>query len=74
MSWISDALEKRFPNNTVAPGHFGELLAVYEASGLAPPNMRQEVTAGERGLRAHIWEAMLYWHFSALGFDFRKEG
>jgi hypothetical protein len=73
MSRISDALEKRFPNNAVAPGHFGELLAAYEASGLAPPHMRQEVAAGERGLRAHIWEAMLYRYFSGLGFEFRRD-
>lgn len=73
MSWISEALEKRFLDNTVAPAHFGELLTAYEASGLAPPNMRQEVTAGERGLRAHIWEAMLYRHFSELGFGFRPD-
>jgi hypothetical protein len=59
MSWISDVLEKRFPNNTVAPSHFGELLGAYEASDLAPPNLKQEVSSGERGLRAHIWEAML---------------
>jgi type I restriction enzyme S subunit len=72
MSWISEALEQRFPNNTIAPAHFGDLLAAYEASGLAPPNMRQEVTAGERGLRAHIWEAMLYRYFSELGFEFRR--
>ena len=73
LTWISEALERRFPNNTVAPAHFGELLGAYEASGLAPPNIRQEVTAGERGLRAHIWEAMLYRHFSELGFEFRRD-
>jgi type I restriction enzyme S subunit len=71
--WISEVLEKRFPNNTVAPAHFGGLLAAYEASGLAPPNMRQEVIAGERGLRAHIWEAMLYRYFSELRFEFRRD-
>src|SRR5207302_9927897 len=43
----------------------------YEASCLAPPNMRPEVEAGERGLRAHIWEAMLYRYFRGLGFEFR---
>ena len=71
MTWISKALAERFPNNAVAPAHFGELLAEYESSGLAPPNMRQEVEAGERGLRAHIWEAMLYRYFRELGFEFR---
>jgi hypothetical protein len=73
MSWISQVLEERFPNNTVAPAHFSELLAAYEASGLAPPNFRQEVRGGERGLRAHIWEAMLYQYFSELGFKFRRD-
>jgi hypothetical protein len=69
MSWITEVLEQRFPNNAVAPSHFGVLLAAYEASGLAPQHMRQEVSSGERGLRAHIWEAMLYWYFSELGFE-----
>ena len=73
MSWISEVLEKRFPNNAVAPAHFGELLVAYEASRLAPPNFRQEVSSGERGLRAHIWEAMLYRYFSDLGFEFRRD-
>ena len=73
MSWISEVLERRFPNNTVALTHFGELLAAYEASGLAPPNFRQEVSSGERGLRAHIWESMLYRYFSELGFEFRRD-
>jgi type I restriction enzyme S subunit len=35
--------------------------------------MRQEVIAGERGLRAHIWEAMLYRYFSELRFEFRRD-
>jgi hypothetical protein len=73
MAWISEVLEKRFRHNTIAPGHFGELLAAYEASGLSPPNMRQEVSSGERGLRAHIWEAMLHRYFSELGFEFKHD-
>jgi type I restriction enzyme S subunit len=73
MPWISEVLEKRFPNNTIAPGHFGELLAAYEISGLAPPNFRQEVSSGERGFRAHLWEAILYRYFSELGFEFRRD-
>jgi hypothetical protein len=61
MSQIRDFLLKRFPNNTVASDHFGELLSDYQRSGLAPPNMVREVISGdERGLWAHIWEAMLY--------------
>jgi hypothetical protein len=70
MTWISEALERRFPNNTVAPPHFEKLLSEYEGSDLAPPNMQQEVRAGERGLRAHIWEAMLFRYFKELGFGF----
>jgi hypothetical protein len=73
MSWITEVLETRFPDNAVARGHFGELLAAYEASGIAPPNLRQEVSSGERGLRGHIWEAMLYRYFSELGFEFRRD-
>jgi hypothetical protein len=52
MTWTTEALDKRFPNNTVALTHFGALLAAYEASGLAPPNFRKEVSSGERVLRA----------------------
>jgi hypothetical protein len=73
MTWISEVLDIRFPNHSVAPKHFGGLLTDYEASGLAPPNMRQEIEAGERGLRAHIWEAMLYRYFSELGFEYRRD-
>ncbi|MGA3303553.1 MAG: hypothetical protein ABSC72_09735 [Methylovirgula sp.] len=72
MTWITEVLERRFPDNAVAPKHFGELLTAYETSGLAPPNLRQEVSSGERGLRAHIWEAMLYRHFFERGFEFRR--
>jgi len=68
---VTDALQKRFPNNATAQAHWGELLTTYQASGLAPPNMPQEVAAGERGLRAHIWEAMLYRYLSERGFKFR---
>jgi hypothetical protein len=71
LTLVTDALQKRFPNNATAQAHWGELLTTYQASGLAPPNMPQEVAAGERGLRAHIWEAMLYRYLSERGFKFR---
>src|SRR5205823_4104157 len=74
MSQIRDLLERRFPNNNVAPEHFGELLTDYQGCGLAPPHMIQELTTGgERALWAHIWEAMLYRHLSALGCEFRRD-
>jgi hypothetical protein len=74
MASLADFLATRFPNNDVAPGHFGELLTDYASSGLAPPHLLQEVTSDDDGkLWAHVWEAMLYRHLSALGFEFRKD-
>lgn len=70
MSKITNFLAERFPNNPIAPNHFGELLTDYQCSGLPPPNMVQELTkGGDRALWAHIWEAMLFRHLSALGVD-----
>jgi len=71
---IADFLERRFPQNQIAPSHFGQLLSTYQCSGLAPPNLVQEVIGGGDGkFWSHIWETMLYRHFSNLGFTFRLD-
>ena len=75
MSRITEFLDVQFPNNSVYPGHLGELLTAYACSGLAPPNLVQQVTSGnEQEFWAHIWEAMLYRHLSDLRFEFRQGG
>ena len=71
MSEIVDRLRKRFPNREFSE-HYESLISKYMASGLAPPNISTEITSGDRGLYAHIWEAMLYRHLSSLGYEFRQ--
>jgi type I restriction enzyme S subunit len=71
MSEIVDWLRKRFPNPDFSE-HYEGLISKYMASGLAPPNTSTEITSGDRGLCAHIWEAMLYRHLSSLGYEFRR--
>jgi hypothetical protein len=66
------ALQRRFPNNKVAPKHFTELLAQYAESGLSPPHLLAEIETGdERKLWSYIWEAMLYRHLSSMGYALR---
>ncbi len=72
MSDIQKDLANRFLGNSKAQEHFGNLLTEYRDSGLAPPNLQQEIATGdEQKLWAFIWEAMLYRHFANLGFQFR---
>lgn len=74
MSDIRKNLANQFPGNSTAQEHFGDLLIAYQDSGLAPPNLRQEMATGdEQKLWACIWEAMLYRHFANLGFEFRRD-
>jgi hypothetical protein len=69
MSQLATFLIERFPNDNSAK-HFGDLLEAYRESGLAPPNLIQEVTSGDDGkFWAHVWEAMLFRHFSSLGLE-----
>jgi type I restriction enzyme S subunit len=73
-SQIMDFLARRFPQNSVAPDYFGDLLSTYKDSGLAPPNLVTEITSGDDGkLWAHVWEALLYHHLLACGYDFRRD-
>jgi hypothetical protein len=72
MAQLREFLNQRFPDNSVAPSHFESLLAAYQESRLAPPNLISEVTSGEEGkLWSHVWEALLYHHFASLKFNFR---
>jgi hypothetical protein len=68
---MADYLRQRFTNSDLAD-HYAALLTEYWDSGLAPPNMLTEITGGDRGLYAHIWESMLYRHLQSLGFAFRQ--
>ena len=60
-----------------ALAHWNELLCDYNVSGLAPPHMWNEVAQGcaeePQKLWSCLWEAMLYRHFKALRFKFRKD-
>jgi hypothetical protein len=71
MSPITDFLRQRFPDPELSD-HYIELIREYLESGLAPPNIAAEITVGDRGLYAHIWEAMLYRHLRSRGFAFRQ--
>jgi hypothetical protein len=68
---ISEFLQQRFPDPEFSD-HYVELLREYLESGLAPPNLTAEIKVGDRGLYAHIWEAMLYRHLRSLRFEFRQ--
>lgn len=66
-------LRKQFPNNEVAPVHFGSLLREYVESGLAPPHLISELETGEEGkLWSNLWEAMLFRHLTARGYELRN--
>ncbi len=66
---ITEALQRRFPNNNVAPSHFGELLTRYAELGLSPPHLVAEIeTIDEGKLWSYIWEAMLYRHLCSMGY------
>ena len=72
MSLSADFLSNRFPLSDVAQSFYKKLLVAYQASGLAPPNFASEVTSGDDGkFLAHVWEALLYRHLTALGCEFR---
>jgi len=74
MSQITDFLTRRFPQNRVAPSYFSDLLSTYQDSGLAPPNLVEEITSCDDGkLWAHVWEALLYRHLLACGYEFRLD-
>jgi hypothetical protein len=74
MSRLANFLACRFPENGVAPGYFSDLLSTYGDSGLAPPNLMQEVTSGDDGkFWPYVWEALLYRHLLALGYEFRRD-
>jgi len=70
----------RFPNNPNAVQHFGTLLEEYRNSGLASPNLDNELMTQEhKKFWSIIWEACLYRHLKSLGFAFdmnkaRKSG
>jgi hypothetical protein len=72
VSRITAYLLERFPDSYAH--HLEELLSAYEDSGLAPPNLVQEVSADAGKLWAHLWEAMLYRHLLNLGVEPQTAG
>jgi hypothetical protein len=69
-SRIVAVLEHRFPNNKIAPTHFGQLLTEYAEADIGPPHLVDEVETGDEGkLWSCIWEAMLYRHLRAQGYE-----
>jgi len=67
---IETVLRQAFPNNEIAPRHFGELLVEYAESGVGPPNLVNEIeTGGERALWSFAWEAMLCRHLRTQGYE-----
>jgi hypothetical protein len=70
---IAESLCKRFPNNRVAPEHFGELLTQYAESGLSPPHLVADIESADEGkLWSYLWEAMLYRHIRSQGYSLRN--
>jgi len=66
---IDAVLARRFPNNGIAPPHYGELLSEYAKARIGPPHLLEELETGDEGkLWSCIWEAMLYRKLCALGF------
>jgi len=75
MKESDEFLVYRFSRGPVAQRHYGDLLHAFMDSGLAPPNLAQDITSGNDGqLWAHLWEAMLYRYLSGLSFTFRRNG
>jgi hypothetical protein len=70
---IAEAMQKRFPNPSGAPNHFGELLAQYAKSNLSPPHLVTEIeTLDEGKIWSYLWEAMLYRHLFSMGYELRN--
>lgn len=67
---IGAVLERRFPNNKIAPTHFGQLLIEFAESGVGPPHLVDELETDDEGkLWSCIWEAMLYRHLRTQGYE-----
>ena len=64
---ILAVLDRRFPNNRIAPEHFYRLIEEYAQSDSRPPHLVAEIeTADEQKLWSYIWEAILYRHLRSL--------
>ena len=62
--------ERRFPNNKIAPSHFGQLLTEYVEADIGSPHFIDELETGDEGkLWSCIWEAMLYRHLRAQHYE-----
>jgi hypothetical protein len=67
---VADVLGRQFPNHKIALRHYGQLLIEYVEAGIGPPHIMDELETGEvQKLWACIWEAMLYRHLRAQGYE-----
>jgi hypothetical protein len=67
---IAAVLGGRFPNNEIAQSHFCRLLIEYVEADIGPPHLIEELETGDEGkLCSYIWEAMLYRHLRAQGYE-----
>ena|ERR1700730_7878161 len=70
---LAAALHGRYPNNSVAPKHYGKLLLSYAESGFGPPHLVDEIETGDEGkFWSAVWEAMLYGQFVSEGCTLRR--
>jgi type I restriction enzyme S subunit len=67
---ISAVLSHRFPGNSIAQSHFGQLLIEYVEANIGPPHLVRELESRDEGkLWSCIWEAMLYRHLRLQGYE-----
>ena len=67
---IGAVIERQFPNNKMGGPHFCQLLTEYAESGIGPPHLVDELETDENDkLWSCIWEAMLYRHLRAHGYE-----
>lgn len=65
------ALRQKYPD--LAVDHYKQLLLPYVDSHLSPTHVLSEVETGDEGkFWSCVWEAMLYQHFTSIGYKLRK--
>lgn len=69
---IASVIHSRFPDNEWASTYYGDLLSGYEKSGSSPPHLLAELETLDVGkFWSCVWEAMLYDHIRASGYELR---
>ncbi len=70
MGQFLETLTQRYKYSETYLRHLDELLSDYNASGIAPPHLGQELSTADDGkLHAHAWEAILFRHIKSLGLE-----